>query len=155
MATDLSGAIYDWLLEADAAEDYRDLVVSENIKEAGFIDIELLNSAQTTRRSAASSQILATSVQDNGDAPFAVSNEHATVTIRHYDRGYGYKHLRLARDMLREVLREFSTTLDAVAGRRRGVLTLDYAGRTGHRRDTVTNCDWEALTFIGTLLVEE
>jgi hypothetical protein len=154
MASDLSSAIFDWLTDDADAASYRALVMS--IKEAGFIDADLLNDNHTARRASGSSQILAASVQDAGDFPIAVGNERATVVIRHYDRGYGYKNLRVVRDCLIASLRDFTSVLTAVAGQpRKGVLRLEYAGRTGHRRDMVFNCDWEAVTFIGTLIVED
>ena len=153
MATDLSDALYVWLTTDAKASGYRDLVFS--IKEAGFVDAKLLTDQQIARRAASSNQILVASIQDAGDYPIAVRNERATVVIRHYDREYGYKNLRTARDMLRVVLKDFTTVLDSVAGFSRGVMELNYAGRTGHRRDITANCDWEAITYVGTVIVED
>ena len=153
MATDLSEALYDWLTTSDDAASYRAVVA--NIREAGFIDIDLLNDAVQVRRTSGASQILATSIQDAGDSPIPVRNERASVVIRHYDRGYGYKNLRTARDLLRETLRDFTCTLSSVAGYSRGVIELAYVGRSGHRRDLTFNRDWEALTYNGIVLVED
>lgn len=153
MATDLSDALYVWLTTSADAAAYRALVFS--FKEAGFVDPKLLTDQQIARRAASSSQILVASIQDAGDYPIPVRNEKATVVIRHYDREYGYKNLRVARDMLRVVLKDFTTVLDSVAGFSRGVIELNYAGRTGHRRDITANCDWEAITYVGTVIVED
>jgi hypothetical protein len=153
MANDLSSALYAYLTEAEGAAPYRALV--GQICEAGFIDADLLTENENQRRLNKGRAVLAASVQDAGDYPIPVGNEGARVVIRHYDRGYGYRNLREARNMLREVLRGFTTVLDAVAGRSRGVIELNYGGRTGHRRDRMANCDWEGLTYIGTIIVED
>jgi hypothetical protein len=150
-STDLSSAVYEYLLTRTS---YTDLLVG-GLHEAGFVNPDILDAAQVSRRRDSSAAILAASVQDDGDRAVPVGNRSAQVVIWHWDRGYGYRHLRTARDMLCEVIRDAEPILIAVAGRKRGVLTVEYQSRTGHRKNLTNGCDYEAIALGGYIIIEE
>lgn len=155
--SDLSSAVWNYLNTSDDAATYRG-VLQAGVLEAGFADQDTLNAAEVDRRAAGSAGALVATVQDAGDEYMAVNNGVEFVVIRHYDRGYGYRHLRTAREYLKAALKRFRNaypTLTAMDGERRGILELRYEGRTGHRYDRAYACDWEAISYRAILALDE
>jgi len=154
--TDASSAIWDFLKNQAGGSGTRGVIMSENVLEAGFIKPQVLTDAETLRRTNATpTKILALTVQDAGDEPTPVGNLQARIIFRLYDREYGYRNLRDARDHLLEDLREFTATLTAAPSRKRGVLSLDYAGRSGHQWSQTLACHWEGVLYRATIIVED
>jgi len=143
-----------WLFfrNSPKAEALRAMLVAgiESVFESGEVTPDTLNALVQTRRDAGvTDKALCVIVQDAGEDRTRV----AEVTLQHvfvrvYDRGRGYRNLRVVRDELKRVLAEFSNNLV-------GMLSLEYIGRTGHRWDRYYAIEYEALEYSARVAVEE
>ncbi len=155
--TDASSGLYNWLKTDAAAASLRALVYNgaENVLEEGDLTPEMLANSAVARHAAGQrSKVLAVTIHDDGEKG-GISN----VSVRIYDRQEGYRNIRTFRDLLLSVFENAEEitafTLQKVNGERRGLLFLEYAGRTGHVRVRDFACDMEAIAFSGKLLVQD
>ena len=154
---DASECIWLFLKNDANAAALRALVVDDvtNVLESGDLTPEILTTAVTTRRDASETdKALAISVQDAGEDLTRVKNiMTAYVVVRVYDRGRGYRNLRLVRIELIKILRGFASNVESGSGR--GVLSIKYSSRTGHRWDRMFNVEYEAVTFTVRMMYQE
>ena len=154
--TDAATAVWDLLKNQTGGAGTRAKIMSGTVLQAGFLTTTLLTTLEDTRRTAGTStKILALTVQDVGDRAVPVGNLESTVIVLTWDRGYGYLNLGAARDQILEDLRDFETILAVSPSRKRGVLTLDYLGRTGQRWSQPFGAWWEALRYQAQIIVQE
>jgi len=153
---DTSEFIWNFLKTDTAAATFRGLVTSraDNVLEAGDLTIDILNTAVKTRRTAAStSELLAVSVQDAGEAPAGGKIRQQTVAVRLYDRGRGYRNIRAARIELMRILNGLGGCI--TPGQSTGMLLLSYAGRGGHIWDKTFDVEYEGVLFRAQVMYEE
>lgn len=160
LAIDASSAVFDLLRTGLACAGIRELVVAgtDGIYEAGDLVPSVLSAAEATRRSmsaGAMSVALVVAVQDAGEVPQTDQITQTTITVRVYDRFRGYRNIRAIRTELMRVLHGFVTNVIADGGHTQGLLNIAFAGRTGHRYDSVFSVEYEAVTFIVTIEREE
>ena len=151
VVTDASSGLYNWLKTATAASGIRALVYTgaTNVLEEGDLTPEMMLTAFNARHLAGErSKVLAITVHDDGE-----KGNRAFVSVRIYDRQEGYRNIRSVRDLLLSVWadeEEKGLVLTNVNGKRRGLLFLEYAGRTGHF--TKAGVDVEAIAFSGLIM---
>lgn len=156
-ATDASLLIWDFLKTNALASDLRDLIVTgaTNVLESGDITEAILQEAEVTRRTAGEldatelNKALAIAVQDAGERPIPKMPGHyfQFVVVRVYDRGRGYRNIRSVRIELMSLLRPTKFKQNLAAGLGKGILTMSYNDRTGHRWDPVFAIEYEATSF--------
>ena len=155
--SDTSEFIWNFLKTDAAAATFRSLVTdgADNILEAGDLSIDILNAAVETRRDAEStSELLAVSVQDAGEELTSISYiRQQTVVVRLYDRGRGYRNIRVAREELISVLNDVGGGITPGYGM--GTLVLTYAGRGGHIWDKTFDVEYEGVLFRARVMYEE
>jgi len=130
------------------------LVLDEYAKEAGELSGQDLTDAETLRLAGSdlSEKILALSVHDGGEDFVRPGEYRQEVLVRLFDRSKGYARIRLARNELRRILsRRIIVTMDG----KRGLLALEYRGRSGYQYDPDFAVDYEVLTFSAVVLDEE
>lgn len=157
VVTDASSGLFNWLkTHADAAS-LRALVYNgaTNILEEGDITPEILEDSFRARNTAGErSKVLAITVHDAGER-----NGISSVTVRIYDRQEGYRNIRTWRDTFmvdwQDAEENVFFTLTTVSGQKRGLLFLEYAGRTGHVKLKNFGCDMEAIALSGKLMVDD
>ena len=146
MATDYTEALLDWLRNHNDAASIRALIVAgaDGIVESGKLTANLLTSSEATRRDSPAAQALALSVQDAGEDlhPRHQHQAYQYVVVRIYDRRRGYTNIRAVRKALIGLLDKMPRSIADV-----GVGIPRYRGRSGHRRDSAFNVDFEAITL--------
>lgn len=157
VVTDASSGIYNWLKTHANAASLRALIYNgaTNVLEEGDLTPTMLEDDARARDTASErSKVLAVTVHDAGERGSTCS-----VTIRIWDRQEGYRNIRAWRDLFLSVWydsEEANTfALTAVNGKKRGLLFLEYAGRTGHFRPNNFVADVEAVALSGKLMVED
>ncbi|MFA5222210.1 MAG: hypothetical protein WC391_07985 [Methanoregula sp.] len=150
--TDASSLVYNYLkVSTDArAVAVRDTLVSgaDSVIETGDLTEAKLRAAQDLRLADASKLDLAlfVEVQDAGEAQIGAPGIYdARVVVRALDRGCSYRNLRRTKNALREALSGVIGPLVAGAG---GVFEVRYAGRSGHRYDSIVGIEYDALTIV-------
>jgi hypothetical protein len=151
-ATDASMLIWDFLKTNELAADLRALVHSgaTNVLESGDITEAILEAAVADRRDAGEqTKVLAIAVQDAGERPVPRMPGHFMqfVVVRLYDRDRGYRNIRNTRIELMSILRPSKFRQNLAAGLGKGILTMSYNDRTGHRWDPVHAIEYEAASF--------
>ena len=152
IATDASLLVWDFLKTNALASDLRDLIVTgaANVLESGDITEAILDVAVTTRRDASElTKALAIAVQDAGERPVPRMPGHYLqfVVVRVYDRNRGYRNIRNVRIELMSILRPSKFRQNLAAGLGKGILSMSYNDRTGHRWDPVYAIEYEAISF--------
>ena len=157
VVTDASSGLFNWLKTHAEATSLRALVYggATNVLEEGDITPAILDAAFTARHTASQrNRVLAITVHDAGER-----NDLSSVTVRIYDRQEGYRNIRAWRDLFMSVWQESEEgnifQLVDVNGKGRGLLFLEYNGRTGHFKPKNFVCDMEAIALSGKLMVED
>ncbi len=154
---DTAECLHNYLKTDDEAVVLRGMLVEgpESVFESGELTPDTLEDLMKVRRdSGLTDQCLCLAVQDAGEVRTSVTEAMAqTVFVRIYDRGRGYRNLRVARDELRRILDGFHDMLEV--GTNRGILSLEYVGRSGHRWDRFYMVEYDALEYRGRVMFEE
>lgn len=154
---DASECVWLYLRDSAAAAAVRDLLVdgADSVFETGDVTPDILQSLVAARRTAGNLDLaLCVSVQDAGEDVTPRPDERIQfVVVRVYDRARGYRNLRVVRIELMKLLRGFFSNLANDA--RKGILDLQYRGRTGHRWDRLFNIEYESVTFAARVIHEE
>ena len=157
VVTDASSGVFNWLKTHANAASLRALIYNgaTNVLEEGDLKPEMLEDDARARNTANQrDRVLAVTIHDAGER-----NDISSVTVRIYDRQEGYRNIRTWRDLFLSVWydsEEANTfTLTAVNGKKRGLLFLEYAGRTGHVRLANLVADFEGIALSGRLMVED
>ncbi len=157
---DASSLVFSVLKAGDLGAAVRALLVNgaASVLEAGDMTAKILTDAETARREdpLKEDKALALSVQDAGEDELQRDTFRQYVIVRVYDRFCGYRNIRAARQALKEDLFGFVGILVPTPGatstdRRKGVLTLKFVGRTGHRYDLNFAVEYEAVSFLATV----
>lgn len=151
MAADVPEALYEWLRDHATAAPVRALLVNDSrrVLQTGELVPEILDELETARRDTGNLDVaLCLAVQDAGEEKIAGTNFHQFVIVRVYDRFKGYDNIRAVREVLLGVVKEFwcKPTNQAMVG------LLEYVARTGHQYDERYAVDYEATTFMSTIV---
>ena len=151
---DLSTLIWNYLKTNAAAASLRALLVSgsSSVLEAGDVGASLLDSRESTRRTGGNMNLaLILAIQDGGSDPHEhPDKEYQYAVVRAYDRDRGYRNIRTVRMQLIEILKGLPANVGPMGTR--GLMSLDFTGRTGHRFDTTFAIDYEAITYTGIVI---
>lgn len=151
MAADVPEALYEWLRDDIAAASVRALLVNDSrrVVQTGELVPEIIDELETARRDAGDPEVaLCIAIQDAGEEKIAGLNYHQYVIVRAYDRFRGYSNIRAVREALLGIFRDFACKPEgqAMAG------FLGYVTRTGHQFDDRYAVEYEAVTFISTVV---
>lgn len=156
---DASSLVFSVLKAGTLGAAVRALLVdsANSVLEAGDMTAKILTDAETKRRNESiTGKALALAVQDAGEDELQRDTFRQYVVVRVYDRFCGYRNIRAVREALKEDLFGFVGVLvpapgDTSTDRRKGVLTLKFVGRTGHRYDLNFAVEYEAVSFLATV----
>lgn len=159
---DAAECIWLFLRDDHLAMPLRALLVGgpDSVRPSGEITPEDLDTfVQARRNSTNLDRALCLAVHDGGESRTRTKEINTqVVAVRIYDRGRGYQNIRLVRD---EIKRLFSNLEDHISlesldlSQRRGLLSLEYLGRTGHRWDRYYAVEYEGLDYRARVIEEQ
>lgn len=120
---------------------------STYILSTGDMTVEEIHESEQLRQSTGGSLVLGVSVQDAGEIPLKGPLYRQTVIVRALDRLNGFGAIRNVRFAIIDALDSIGGVLNSEGG----AITVQYAGRTGHKVDKVYNVDFESITFVATV----
>jgi len=150
--------LYHYLRNNATASDLRALITNgaEGIVKAGSLTPTTLHEADKTRRTTTPTNptlILACSVQRGREVPIGKERFEDNVHIRLYDRGQGDELVKPAGDVVISLLRHFRG--HHTEGLGVGLLTTEYAGRSGILWDSTYQVLYEMISYSGIIIRAE
>ena len=144
---DSAYVMLDYLKSAPAAAAVRAFVTDVSyIREAGDMTGNDLTSSESLRINGGDPElVLGITVQDDGEEPeLGRYIFRQNICVRVLDRRQGYANIREARNLIKEV---FSVPVIFDFNGKRGMLALQYGGRSGYQFDDGFFTDFEVINY--------